>query len=70
MSDDQEVREIIEHERMMFDEELREGYVSKADLRAYCEAMKVASDNHVSLSSIAVSAVLARILDVFCSEAK
>ena len=41
-------------------------HVSKAELRAWCEGMKKASDNHVSLSSIVVSAVLAGVLEKFC----
>lgn len=46
--------------------ELKADHVSKAELRAWCEGMKKASDNHVSLSSIAVSAVLAGVLEKFC----
>mgnify|MGYP003545952582 CR=1 FL=1 len=70
MSDDQEVREIIEHERMMFDEELREGYVSKDELRGWCQELIECYENKVSLPSIAVCGVLTKIIDVFCSEAK
>lgn len=46
--------------------EMKADHVSKAELRAWCEGMKKASDNHVSLSSIAVSAVLAGVLEKFC----
>lgn len=77
MSDDNyELKEILESERMMFDKELREEYVSKADLREWGKENMEAllswfRNGDITEESLIVQYNVYEILITrFCSEAK